>query len=82
MFLALWHVPELLLQLKQKPSIFIVFLPKTKARLHIQNYLPDDNDDAVKDVVRIPDVSKQAKSQQHEAHLQDEHTGEDNVTDL
>lgn len=45
-------------------------------------FLPDDNNDAVKDVVWVPDVSKKAKSQQHEAHLQDKHTGEDYVTDL
>lgn len=56
--------------------------------LHIQKLsmcgllLPDDNDDAVKDVVWVPYVSKQAESQQHEAHLQDKHAGEDYVTDL
>lgn len=44
--------------------------------------LPDDNDDAVEYVVWVPDVSKQAKGQQHEAHLQDEHAGENDVTDL
>ena len=44
--------------------------------------LPDDNYDAVEDVVWVPDVSKQAKSQQHEAHLQDKHTGENDITDL
>lgn len=44
--------------------------------------LPDDNDDAIEYVVRVPDVSKQAESQQHEAHLQDKHAGEDYVTDL
>lgn len=44
--------------------------------------LPDDNNDAVKDVVWVPDVAKQAESQQHEAHLQDKHTGKDYVTDL
>lgn len=44
--------------------------------------LPDDNNDAIKDVVWVPDVSKQAKSQQHEAHLQDKHAGEDYVADL
>ena len=44
--------------------------------------LPDDNNDAVEDVVRVPDVSEQAKSQQHEAHLQDKHASENNVTNL
>lgn len=44
--------------------------------------LPYDNDDAIKNVVWIPDVAKQAKSQDHEGHLQDKHTGENNVTDL
>lgn len=44
--------------------------------------LPDDNNDAVEYVVRVPDVSKQAEGQQHEAHLQDEHAGENDVADL
>lgn len=44
--------------------------------------LPDDDNDAVEYVVRVPDVAKQAKGQQHEAHLQDEHTGKNDVTDL
>lgn len=44
--------------------------------------LPDDNNDAVKYVVRVLDVSKQAEGQQHEAHLQDEHAGENDVADL
>lgn len=44
--------------------------------------LPDDDDDAVKDVVRVPDVAEQAEGQQHEAHLQDEHAGEHDVADL
>lgn len=44
--------------------------------------LPDDDDDAVEDVVRVPDVSEQAEGQQHEAHLQDEHAGENDVADL
>lgn len=44
--------------------------------------LPDDDNDAVKYVVRVPDVSKQAEGEQHETHLQDKHAGENNVTDL
>lgn len=44
--------------------------------------LPDDDNDAVEYVVRVPDVSEQAKGEQHEAHLQDKHTGENDVTDL
>lgn len=44
--------------------------------------LPDDNNDAIKDVVWVPYVSKQAESQQHEAHLQDKHAGEHYVADL
>lgn len=44
--------------------------------------LPDDHDDAVEYIVWVLDVSEQAKSQQHETHLQDEHAGEHDVTDL
>lgn len=43
---------------------------------------PDDDDDAVEDVVGVPDVAEQAEGQQHEAHLQDEHAGENDVADL
>lgn len=51
-------------------------------RGHEPGGLPDDNDDAVKYVVRIPDVAKQAESQQHESHLQNKHAREDDVADL
>lgn len=44
--------------------------------------LPDDDNDAVKYVVRVPDVSEQAEGEQHETHLQDKHAGENDVTDL
>lgn len=44
--------------------------------------LPYNDDDAVKDVVRVSDVSKKPKSQQHEAHLQNKHAGENDVTNL
>lgn len=54
---------------------------KIKIRLH-GLILPDDNNDAVEYIVRVPDVSKQAEGQQHEAHLQDKHAGENDVTDL
>lgn len=53
---------------------------KTKER--ITKLLPDDNNDAVEYVVRVLDVSKQAEGQQHEAHLQDKHAGENDVADL
>lgn len=43
---------------------------------------PDDDNDAVKDVVRIPQVLKEAKRCELKDHLQGEHAGEDNVTDL
>lgn len=44
--------------------------------------LPDDDNDAVEYVVRVPDVSEQAEGEQHETHLQDKHAGENDVTDL
>lgn len=47
-----------------------------------ESALPDDDDDAVEDVVRVPDVAEQTEGQQHEAHLQDEHAGEHDVADL
>lgn len=43
---------------------------------------PDDDNDAVEDVVRVPQVLKEAKSCELKDHLQGEHAGEDNVTDL
>lgn len=43
---------------------------------------PDDDDDAVEDVVRVLDVAEQTKRQQHESHFQHKHAGEDDVTDL
>lgn len=44
--------------------------------------LPDDDNDAVEYVVRVPDVSEQAEGEQHETHLQDKHAGENDVADL
>lgn len=44
--------------------------------------LPDDHDDAVKDVVGVPDVAQRATGQQLQQHLQGEHAGEHNVADL
>lgn len=43
---------------------------------------PDDDDDAIKDVIRIPQVFKEAKGSELQDHLQCEHAGEDDVTDL
>lgn len=43
---------------------------------------PDDDNNAIKDVIGVPQVLKEAKSSQLEHHLQGEHAGEDNVADL
>lgn len=43
---------------------------------------PDDDNDAIKDVVRVPQVLKETKCREFEDHLQCEHTGEDDVADL
>lgn len=43
---------------------------------------PDDDDDAVKDVVGVPQVLEEAEGRQLEDHLQREHAGEDDVADL
>ena len=44
--------------------------------------LPDDHDDAVKDVVGVPDVAQWAAGQQLQQHLQSKHACEHNVADL
>lgn len=44
--------------------------------------LPDDDDDAVKDVVRVPQVVEEPKGGQFQDHLQGKHTGEDHIADL
>lgn len=43
---------------------------------------PDDNDDAVKNVVRVVQVVEAPEGGELEDHLQGEHTGEDDVADL
>ena len=45
-------------------------------------FSPDDDDDAVEDVVGVPDVPKEAEGEQLEDHLQHEHAGEHDVADL
>lgn len=44
--------------------------------------LPDDDNDAVEDVVRVSQVVKEPEGSQLQDHLQGEHAGEDYVTDL
>jgi hypothetical protein len=44
--------------------------------------LPDDDNDAVEDVVRVPQVVKEPKGSQLQNHLQGKHAGEDHVADL
>lgn len=47
-----------------------------------QVHRPDNDDDAIKDVVGIPQVFKEAEGRELQDHLQGEHAGEDNVADL
>lgn len=44
--------------------------------------LPDDDDNAVEDVVRVSQVVKEPEGGQLQDHLQGEHAGEDHVADL
>lgn len=46
------------------------------------DHTPDDDNDAVKDVVGVPQVLEEAEGRQFQDHLQGEHASEDNVTDL
>lgn len=43
---------------------------------------PDDDDDAVEDVVRVAQVVEEPEGGQFQEHLQGEHAGEDHVADL
>lgn len=45
-------------------------------------YLPYNDNDPIKDVVRVSQVVKRAKCSEFEDHLQGEHTGEDDVADF
>lgn len=44
--------------------------------------LPDDDNDAVEDVVRVSQVVKEPEGSQLQDHLQGKHAGEDHITDL
>lgn len=48
----------------------------------LSGHTPDDDDDAVEDVVGVPQVLEEAKGGELQDHLQREHTGENNVADL
>lgn len=50
--------------------------------LRVTGYTPDDDDDAVEDVVRVPQVLKEAEGCELQDHLQREHAGEHDVADL
>ena len=43
---------------------------------------PDDDDDAVEDVVGVPEVVEEAEGGELQDHLQGEHAGEHDVADL
>lgn len=55
---------------------------KDSSEATLEANLPDDNDDAVKNVVGVLDVTPDAKGQELEEHLQSKHACEDNVADL
>lgn len=59
-----------------------MFVKFVTAQLHRVPLSPDDNDDAVKYVVRVVQVVKTTEGSQLEDHLQGEHAGEDDVADL
>lgn len=44
--------------------------------------LPDDDNDAVEDVVRVPQVVKEPEGRQLQDHLQGKHAGKDHIADL
>lgn len=48
----------------------------------VSGHAPDDDDDAVKDIVGVPQVLKEAKGGELQDHLQREHAGENDVADL
>lgn len=52
------------------------------AQLHWARLSPDDDDDAIKNVVRVVQVVEATKGSQLQDHLQGKHAGEDNVADL
>lgn len=50
--------------------------------VNVQCTLPYDNNDSIKDIIRVFDVSEEAKGHQLEDHLKDKHAGEDNIANL
>lgn len=48
----------------------------------LSGHTPDDDDDAVEDVVGVPQVLEEAKGSELQDHLQREHAGENDVADL
>lgn len=52
------------------------------AQLHRAQLSPDDNDDAVENVVRVVQVVETSEGSQLQDHLQGEHAGEDDVANL
>lgn len=44
--------------------------------------IPNDDNDAVEDVVRVPQVIEEPEGGQLQDHLQGKHAGEDHVADL
>lgn len=44
--------------------------------------LPDDDNDAVEDVVRVSQIIKEPEGSQLQDHLQGKHAGEDHIADL
>lgn len=48
----------------------------------LSGHTPDDDDDAIKDVVGVPQILEEAKGAELQDHLQREHAGENDVADL
>lgn len=64
------------------PSRHTLLPALQRSRSFSATSLPYHNNDAIKDVVWILDVTPDAKGQQFQEHLQGKHAGEDYVADL
>jgi len=53
-----------------------------KVKIKSKPPLPDDHNNAIKDVIGISQIWKEAKGSEFENHLQGEHTGKHDVTNL
>lgn len=65
------------LPLEVEPSLLLLLLS-----FGVEVLLPDDDNDAVEDVVRVSQVVKEPEGSQLQDHLQGKHAGEDHIADL